>query len=130
MLVGIGFVPRVSDGGGPCRAGLYRHLLERQCRQVTSPDPRLVSVDDLAGYEALKVAAGREADRLLADWLAAREPISAGYRDVVGGRHGLPRDQVPESWDRHQWFAVHPDDSIAPASAPSSFRSIEGESHG
>lgn len=82
---------------------------------MTEPDPRLWLDNDLrvrAGFEAMKVEAGLEAERLLAERLAAGEPVAADYRDVVGGHHGLPRDLVPEHWPTRGRFTVHPDDTI------------------
>lgn len=108
-------MPRVSDddagvAGLRC-PGLYRVLLERKCR-AAGPDPRSFFIQDDEICRRQMVEADRAADALLAELLAAGEPVAAGYGAVVGGNYGLPRDVAPEHWGRGDWFTVHSDDSI------------------
>lgn len=113
-------MPRVSSvpgGYGPRHPGLYERLLERKCGHETEPDPRLVLTGDprqLSAFRAMQARGEEEADRLLVKRLAAGKPITAARWEVIGGHHGLPRDQVPEQWEWVRWFTVTADDEIVP----------------
>lgn len=109
-------MPRVSDDDAGMVVlrcpGLYRSTLERRCREVAGPDPRLFFIQDDEICKRQMAEADRAAAALFEERLAAGEPVSASYFEVVGGHHGLPRDVAPEHWERRARFTVHSDDSI------------------
>lgn len=125
IAVGSVPVPRVSNDGaafGPRLEGAYRRLMPGRCRCGTQcrSDPRLWLAEKTAAeaveLRAAKAECQREAEEDRAVRAAAGEPVRhVRYHQLVGGQHGLPREQVPYGWHIGQTFTVHPDDTISVA---------------
>lgn len=118
MRGGIRFVPRLSDDGcgGPACPGVYRRMIERRCRKAFAPDPRMVlAADSVAEFQRLTEDARVRAAALVEACLVDGQPVEAAWHEVVGGFHGLPRDQVPDDWQPGSVVVVQSDDSVSVA---------------
>lgn len=103
----------IGSTGSTVAPGLYKLIVGRRVRDELHPDPRTMLFAEQADqFAALTATAGDAFAGVLAERLAAGEPVEAPYRSVAGGHHGLPRDRVPGSWTRHSRFLVHSDDRI------------------
>lgn len=126
-------MPRVSDdhaGFGPRCRGLYERLLRSRCEARCLPDPRRLLDAPEGEWEAEKRRGMLAAETLLAKRLAEAKPIIAPVYSVVGGHHGIPRDEMPATWWGVSWFVVDADDTVQPAEAPASeFAHENGPQH-
>lgn len=115
-------MPRPSDadavGFGVRARGLYARLLRQRCEARCLPDPRRLLEVQADEFEAEKRRGLLAAEALLAKRMSEAKPVLAPCYSVVGGHHGIPRDEVPETWHGIAWFIVDADDTVRPGESP------------
>jgi hypothetical protein len=110
-------MPRVDDGrrvgGGVVVPGAYEVAVRRVCEHEAAPDYRLALRWEPDAWQHYKADCEARVDVLVAERMAAAEPVTVARR-VLGGRSAPIPDGAPEWLAHARWLRVWPDDRVEP----------------